>query len=65
MSQALRNLPVAILALAGVVAAKWSLGKQLEVSKPAHPYTFFGAKTAATFTQLSNGLLKWPASPHH
>ena len=58
MSQALCKLPVAILALAGVVVAKWNLVKQLEVSKPAHPYTFFGAKTAVTFTQLNVGLLK-------
>ena len=48
--------------LAGVVVAKWSLVQQLKVSKPAHPYTFFGAKTAATFTQLNAGLLKC-ASP--
>jgi hypothetical protein len=58
MSQALCNLPVAILALAGVVAAKWNLVKRLEVSKPAHPFTFFGAKTAVTFTQLNVRLLK-------
>jgi hypothetical protein len=37
MSKPLRNLPVTILALAGVVAASWILGKQLEASKPAHP----------------------------
>ena len=63
MSKALCNLPVAILALAGVVAAKWSLGKQLEVSKPAHPYIFFSAKTAVTFIQLSDDLLNGP-HPH-
>ena len=63
MSQALCNLPVAILALAGVVAAKWNLVKQLEVSKPAHPYTFFGAKTAATFIRLRADLLNGP-HPH-
>ena len=37
MSKPLRNLPVTILALAGVVEANTSLGKQLEVSRPAHP----------------------------
>ena len=37
MSQALCNLPVAMLTPAGVVVANTSLGKQLEVSKPAHP----------------------------
>jgi len=37
MSKSLRNLPVSILALAGVVLANSSLGKQLEVSKPEHP----------------------------
>jgi hypothetical protein len=63
MSQALCNLPVAMLTLAGVVVAKWSLVKQLEVSKPAHPYTFFGAKTAATFIRLRAYLLNGP-HPH-
>ena len=60
MSQVLCKLPVAILALAGVVVAKWSLVKQLEVSKPAHPYTFFGAKTVATFIRLRADLLSGP-----
>ena len=65
MSKALCNLPVAMLALAGAVAAKWSLGKQLEASKPGRLYAFFGAKTAAALLiQLKVGPLKW-ASPQH
>ena len=58
MSKVLRNLPVSILALAGVVLANSSLGKQLEVSKPAHPWTFFSAKTAVTFIRLNADLLR-------
>ena len=63
MSQARCNRPVPILGLAGVVVANTSLGKQLEVSKPAHPHTFFGAKTAATFIGLRDELLNGP-HPH-
>jgi hypothetical protein len=40
------------VSLVRVVAAHWSLGTQLK-AKPDHPYTFFGAKTAATFMQLN------------
>ena len=47
------NLPVSILTLVRVVAANWSLRTQLEASEPDHPYTFFSAKTVATFIQLN------------
>ena len=65
MSKALCSPPQAILALVRIVAANWSLGTQSEVSEPDRPYTFFSAKTAVAFVQLSNDLRKWPASPQH
>jgi hypothetical protein len=37
MSKVLCNLPVTILALAGVVAENTNLAKQLEALRPAHP----------------------------
>jgi len=52
--EALCNLPVSILTLVRVVAANWCLRTHVEASKPVHPYTFFSAKTAVTFIQLSD-----------
>ena len=51
-------LPVAILALVRGVAANLCLRTRVKVPKPDHPYTFSGAKTAATFSQLNVDLLK-------
>ena len=59
--EALCNL--SILILVRVVPATWSLRTQLEASKPGHPYTFFSAKTAVTFIQLSDDLLKCAFNP--
>ena len=50
-----------MLALVRIVAANWSLGTQTIVAEPDRPYTFFSAKTAVAFVQLSNGLRKWTA----
>jgi hypothetical protein len=47
-----------MLALVRAVAASWSLRTQLKAPQPEHSYTFFGAKTAATFIQLRADLLK-------
>ena len=47
-----------MLALVRAVAANWNLGKQLEASKPGRPFTFFSARTAATFIQLRADLLE-------
>jgi hypothetical protein len=52
------NLPVSILTLVRIVAANWSLRTHVEASKPGRPYTFFSAKTAVTFNQLSKNLRK-------
>jgi hypothetical protein len=41
---------------ARVVAANWNLRTRLKVPQPGHPYTFFGATTAALFIQLSDDL---------
>jgi hypothetical protein len=46
--------------LVRVVAANWSLGTQLKVPQPDHPYTFFSAKIAATFMQLNASALTAP-----
>ena len=51
------SLPKQLIGLVHVVAANWSLGTQLKAPEPDHPYTFFGAKTAATFIQLNADLL--------
>jgi hypothetical protein len=52
------NLPVSILTLVRVVAANWSLRIQLKAPEPEHPYTFFSAKTAATFIQFNAYLIR-------
>jgi hypothetical protein len=44
--------------LVRAVAANWNLKTQLKVPQRGQPYTFFGARTAATFTQLSDDLRK-------
>jgi hypothetical protein len=44
--------------LVRAVAANWNLKTQLKAPQPAHLYTFFGARSAATFTQLSDDLRK-------
>ena len=43
------------------MAAKLSLGTQLETAGPVHPYTFFNAKTAVTFIRLR--ALIWRCHP--
>ena len=44
--------------LVRAVAANWNLKTQLKVPQRGQPYTFFGARTAAAFTQLSDDLAK-------
>jgi hypothetical protein len=56
-------LPVTILALVRGVAANLCLRTRVKVPKPDHRYTFFGAKTAAMFSQLNAGLLKMRFDP--
>jgi hypothetical protein len=51
--------PKPLMCLVRVVAGNWSLGTQLNASEPDHRYTFFGAKTAATFIQLNADLPRW------
>jgi hypothetical protein len=55
--EAERYLPVAILALVRGVAANLCLRTRVKVPQPDHRYTFFGAKTAATFSQLNGDLI--------
>jgi hypothetical protein len=35
------------------VAANWNSSRRLKTTEPGHPYTSFGAKTAATFAQMN------------
>jgi len=46
------NLHIPTINLVRVVAENWNLRSRLSLRQSAHPYTFFGAKTAGTFSQF-------------
>ena len=49
----------ASVSLVRVAAANWNLGTRLKATEPAHPSTFFGAKTAVAFMLLNTERPRW------